>query len=83
MGICPSCVGTLAARRIVETLIAAAGLAPGKMRRIVNTDLHVSLARSRADNLRETARQMGTKDFGQSVSCAGYSGAKGERMAVL
>lgn len=46
---------------IVETPIAAAVLAPGKMRRIDMNDLHVSLAHSHADTLLETARQIGIK----------------------
>ena len=70
------------ATRTVETPIAAAVLAPGKMRRIDINDLHVSLAHSHADTLRETARQMGIKVFGELVSCAGCSEAKGRRMAV-
>ena len=36
------------ATRVVETPIAAAVLAPGKMRRIGIDDVHVSLAHSRA-----------------------------------
>ena len=47
--------------RIAETPIAAAVLAPGKMREIDINDLHVSLAHSHADTLRETARQMGIR----------------------
>ena len=39
------------ATRVVETPIAAAVLAPGKMRRIDINDLHVSLAHSHADTL--------------------------------
>ena len=42
--------------RVVETPIAAAALAPGKMGRIDVNDLHVSLAHFHSDNLRETAR---------------------------
>ena len=67
--------------RIAETPIAAAVLAPGKMRKIDINDLHVSLAHSHADILRETARQMGIKVFGELVSCAGCSEVKGRRMA--
>ena len=70
------------ATRVVETPIVAAVLAPGKMRRIDINDLHVSLAHSHADTLRETARQMGIKVFGELVPCAGCSEAKGRRMAV-
>ena len=70
------------ATRVVETPIVAAVLAPGKMRRIDVNDLHVSLAHSHADTLRETARQMGIKVFGELVPCAGCSEAKGRRMAV-
>ena len=47
------------ATRIVKTPFAAAVLAPGKMRKIDINDLHVSLAHSHADTLRETARHMG------------------------
>ena len=70
------------ATRIAETPITAAVLAPGKMRGIDINDLHVSPAHSHADTLRETARQMGIKVFGELVSCAGCSEAKGRRMAV-
>ena len=58
------------ATRIAETPIAAAVLAPGKMRGIDINDLHVSPAHSHADTLRETARQMGIKVFGELVPCA-------------
>ena len=70
------------ATRIVETPIVAAVLAPGKMRTIDINDLHVSLTHSHADTLHEMARQMGIKVFGELVSCAGCSEAKGRRMAV-
>ena len=70
------------ATRVVETPIAAAVLAPGKLRRIDINDLHVCLAHFHADTLRETARQMGIKVFGELVPCAGCSEAKGRRMAV-
>ena len=70
------------ATRVVETPISAAVLAPGKMRRIGTNDLHVFLANSHADTLRETARQMGIKVFGELVPCAECSEAKGRRMAV-
>ena len=70
------------ATRVVETPIVVAVLAPGEMRRIDINDLYVSLAHSHADTLRETARQMGIKVFGELVSCAGCSEAKGRRMAV-
>ena len=52
------------------------------MRKIDINDLHVSLAHSHADTLRETARQMGNEGFGELVSCAGCSEAKGRRMTV-
>ena len=52
------------ATRVVEISFAAAVLAPGKMGRIDITDLHVPLAHSHADTLRETARQMGIKVLG-------------------
>ena len=64
------------ATRVVETPIVAAVLAPGKMRIYIN-DLHVSLAHSHADTLRETARQMGIKVLGELVPCAGCSEAEG------
>ena len=70
------------ATRVVETLTVAAVLAPGKMKRIDLNDLHVSLAHSHADILRETARQMGIRVFREWVPCAGCSEAKGRRMAV-
>ena len=70
------------ATRVVETPIATAVLAPGMMRRIDINDLHVSLAHSHADTLRESARQMGIKVFGDLIPCAGCSKAKGRRMAV-
>ena len=70
------------ANRVVETPIAAAILAPGKMRRIDINDDDVSLAHSHADTLREAARQMGVKAFGELVPCAGCSEAKGKRMEV-
>ena len=83
MEICLSYAGSyVEATRVVETPIVAAVLAPGKMRRIDINDLHVSLAHSHADTLRETARQMGIKVFGELVPCAGCSEAKGRRMAV-
>ena len=70
------------ATRGVETLIAAAVLVPGKMKIIENNDLHVSLAHSHSGTLRETARQMGTKVFGELVPRAGCSEAEGRRTAV-
>ena len=45
--------------RIVENPIAAAVLAPKKMRRIDIYPLHVSLAHFHANTLRDPARQMG------------------------
>ena len=42
----------------------------------ISNDLHVSLAVSRAETLRETARQLGMKVVGDLVPCAGCSGAK-------
>ena len=65
------------ATRVVETPIVAAELAPGKMRRTDINDLHVSPAHSHADTLRETARQMGIKVFGELVPYARCSEAEG------
>ena len=65
------------ATRVVETPIISAVLAPGKMRRTDVDDLHVSPAHSHADTLRETARQMGIKVFGELVPCARCSEAEG------
>ena len=83
---CRSCVGTLVffveAIKVVEIPISAAVLAPGRMRRIDVNDLHVSLAHSHAVTLRESARQMEIKMFGELVLCAGCSKTKGRRMAV-
>ena len=70
------------ATRVTETPIAAPVFAPGKMRRIDIDDLHVSLAHSHADTLRETARQTRINVFGELDPCAGCSEAKGRRMAV-
>ena len=70
------------ATRVVDTPIAAAVLAPGRVRRIDINDLRVFLAHSHADIFRESARQMGIKLFGELVPCAGCSNAKGRRMAV-
>ena len=50
------------ATRVVETPIATAVLAPGRMRRIDIKDLHVSLAHSHADTL----PRIGTADGNQS-----------------
>ena len=52
------------------------------MRKIDIDDLHVSLAHSHADTLRETARQMDAKVFGKLASCSGCSEAKGKMMAI-
>ena len=59
------------ANRIADAPIAAAVMAPGKMKRIDINDVHASHAHSHADTLRETARQMGVKAFGCLVSCSG------------
>ncbi|CAM9723590.1 unnamed protein product, partial [Laminaria digitata] len=63
--------------RVINDPIAAAVLAPGKMRRMDINDLHVSLAHSHTETLRETARQFGIKLVGEWVPCAGCSEAKG------
>ena len=52
------------------------------MMRIDINDLHVSLAHSHADTLRETARQTGVKVFGDLVSCSGCLATKGRSKAV-
>ena len=70
------------ATRVVETPIVAAVLAPRKMRLIDLNDVHVSLAHSHADILRETARQMEIKVFGELVPCARCSEVNGRRTAV-
>lgn len=51
------------ATRNVETLTAAAVLAPGNMRRIDINDLYVSLAPSHADSLRTTSIKIGFQGF--------------------
>lgn len=45
-------------------------------------DLHASLAHSHAGTLSETAREMGIQVAGRLVSRAGYSEARGRRLAV-
>ena len=77
------CAGSyVEATRVVETPIATAVLAFGKRRIIDINDLHVSLAHSHADTLRETAWQMGVKVCGELSPCDWCSEAKGRRMAV-
>ena len=76
-------VSCIEATRVVEDPIAAAVLVPGKMHRMDINDLHVSLAHSHAETLRETAWQMQIKVVGELVLCAGCSEAKGRRTAVL
>ena len=70
------------ASRIADARIAAAVIAPGKMKGIDINDLHVSLTFSHADLLRVTARQIGVKMVGDLVSFSGCSAAKGRRMSV-
>ena len=62
--------------------MANAVLVPGKQQRIDINDLHVALAHSHAEILRETARQHGVEVVGELVPCAGCSEAKGRRMPV-
>ena len=70
------------ATRITDPPMANAVLVPGKQQRIDINDLHVALAHSHAETLRETARQHGVEVVGELVSCAGCSEAKRRRMPV-
>ena len=70
------------ATRITDPPMANAVLVPGKQQRIDINDLHVALAHSHAETLRETARQHGVEVVGELVPCAGCSEAKGRRMPV-
>ena len=45
--------------RVMEAPIASALFTPGRTKRIDISDLHVSLAHSEDDSLRETTREMG------------------------
>ena len=65
------------ATRVVETPIATAVLAPGRMRRIDINNLHVSLAHSHADTLQESARQMRIKVFGSWFRVLGVPRRRG------
>ena len=68
--------------RITNPPMANAVLVPGKQQRIDINDLHVALAHSHAEPLRETARQHGVEVAGELVPCAGCSEANGRRMHV-
>ena len=70
------------ATRVIETPIAAPVLAPRTMRRIEVNGLHVSLAHSHVDTLRETARQKGIQVFGDLIQRVGCAEANGRRTAV-
>ena len=52
------------------------------MKGIDINDLHVSLAHSHADTVRETTHKMGVKVFGDLLSYYGCSALKGRKMAV-
>ena len=56
------------ATRIIDAPIAAIVIASRKVKRNDINSLHVSLAHSHTDTLRETARQMSVKVFGEIIS---------------